>query len=104
MANKRPTHLKLLFTRTVRVQKAHIAGSKAPEGQHDLMAIMERGMEANITFPEACDLVLADSALEIKASNADAIADAKASIAAQHRQTTAAVGRPAAGKKQLVDA
>ncbi len=91
--NKRPTHLKLFITRTVRVQKAHIAGSKAPEGAHDLMTIIERGTEATITFPEACDLVLAESAIEIKASNGEVLAEAKATIAAEQRQTAAAVGK-----------
>ncbi len=96
MANhKRPTHLKLFFTRSVRVQKAHIAGATAPEGTHDLMAIVEKGSELTITFPEACDLVLAESAIEIKASNADVLAEAKRLIASQQRQTSEAVDKPA---------
>lgn len=84
---KQPTHLKLFFTRTVRVQKAHIAGSKAPEGQHDLMAIVERGTEHNIVFAHACDLVLADSAIEIKPTNAEAIASAKEDIAERYHNS-----------------
>lgn len=91
--HKQPTHLRLFFTRSVRVQKAHIAGSKAPEGNHDLMAIVERGTEHNIVFAHACDLILADSAIEIKPSNAEAVAEAKALIAVQQRQTVAAVGK-----------
>jgi len=101
-SHKQPTHLKLFFIRSVRVQKAHIAGSKAPEGNHDLMAIVERGTEHNIVFAHACDLVLADSAIEIKPSNAEAIADAKALIASQQRQTSEAVGKTSAkAGKQL---
>jgi hypothetical protein len=102
---KQPTHLKLLFTRAIRVQKAHIAGSKAPEGNHDLMQIVKPGEEHNVVFAHACDLVLAESAIEIKPSNAEAIASAKEAIKERERQQNPAKAAQTApkGRKEYAE-
>lgn len=80
MAQKPPTHIQLYFARTVRVQKAHIAGEKAPEGVHDMMRIVSKGETVSVSYIAAMDLVVAGSAVNLREISAADLADVKEKV------------------------
>ncbi len=77
MAEKRPLHTSVFFTRTVRVRKEHISGEPAATDANDLMLVVERGTTHRIVTAEAFGLIDAGSALEDKQVNREEIAKLK---------------------------
>lgn len=77
---KPPTHLKVFFTRAVRMQYKHIAGAQAPaEGQGQVI-IVQAGDEKSVEREAAIDLIISEAAIEVKPENAAAITAAKSLI------------------------
>lgn len=72
MAN--PTHSKIVIARDIWIRRTDVSGGAQNEGESP-MRIARRGESLNVVFGVARDLVIAESAIEDKAINAERIAE-----------------------------